>query len=215
MENLRPLSLPSSLRASTKGQPIRVEMRDKVVFKAYYCELSKQAYDKYKREIDAFNFFDAQNASFVPRLLANGVQNDVCWLATSFSGQTLVEWCSDASTAAMREMADQLIEIDAWLFKHRVNYLEASPKDILVDDNGRAFIIDFEYTFLGERFEQLLIERIDHDRLKLLGTDCLDTVRKEIVARKIRSFKFLKRKVVNAVLLRLGYTRVQRTIRVK
>ncbi|MCE2510424.1 MAG: hypothetical protein J4G10_05540 [Alphaproteobacteria bacterium] len=206
------IALPEALFEPEAGLHIRLEMRDRIVFKAYYPRYAAKAREKFEREIEAFRFFTARRAPFVPELLESGITNEICGLALRNGGVTLANWLEKAPHSAFDGILDQLLRIDAWLYRHRVNYLQASPKDVLVDDAGTARIIDFEYTFLNEPFEQILVERMDHDRLESLPPDLAETVRARVHARKTESRHFFYRVLRNGVMRRLGQSRVQKNV---
>jgi hypothetical protein len=207
------LELPATLFDAPESDYIKISVQPLVVFKAYYPSVSVQATFKFNREIEAFGFFARMNADFIPSLIDSGETNSVCWIAMPHAGVTLASWLESATETTLAPVIDQLLQIDAWLYKNDVNFLEASPKDILIDDHGKVRIIDFEYTFLNEPFEQILLERIDHDRLVDLPLKSADMARDVVQARKNQSVAYYRRKIRSAILLRCGRSRVQKSIR--
>lgn len=207
------LDIPHALLDPPANDHIQVAVQDSVVFKAYYPIASHKAQDKFDRELSAFEFFTQNNAFFVPQLFESGRMPNVCWLAMSHAGITLSKWLETAPTTALEPIFDQLLQIDAWLYQNNVNYLEGSPKDMLVDKDGKVRLIDFEYTFLDEPFEQILLERVNHDRLSAVPAERASLVRNIVRARKHQSRAFLRRKIRSAILRRCGLNRVQKSIR--
>ena len=206
------MTLPETLLTPEPGQHIRLAVQKEVVFKAYYPERLEKAREKFDREVEAFHFFTLRQVPFVPEFLKSAIDGNICWLAMRNGGTTLADWFEKTPVSAWDPAFDQLLRIDTWLYRNRVNYLQSSPKDMLIDDAGTVRIIDFEYTFLGEPFEQFLIERLDHDRLRALAPDRANAIREQAHARKKESHRFFYRTLRNGVLRRLGKSRVQKSV---
>lgn len=206
--------LPEKLLYPAEKSEIALEFVGDVVYKVYYLDDYKNAAEKFGRELKAFEFFDKSNVAFVPTLLGHGSEEGMFWLATKNAGKTLTEFLADqVSNSDLEKIFSQINEIDKWLYLNRVNYLESSPNDILVDETGNIRIIDFEYTFLHERFEQLLIERLKHDRIRKLSQEKQEKVIRFSKKFKKDSYHFLLRKCINSLVLRIGSSRVQKSIR--
>ncbi|MBI08033.1 MAG: hypothetical protein CMM55_00800 [Rhodospirillaceae bacterium] len=213
-KNVQNLELPPlSLFNFPINDHINILVSGRTVYKAYQLNTNKVGRDKFNREVQAYSFFKQTNATFVPTLLGSGQYNDHGWLAIKHGGQTLVDWLKQENLKTFSSILHQLIHIDEWLYRHKVNYLESSPKDLLIDKNGKVRLIDFEYTFLQENFEQILLERVVHERLSSLPDKTIEIIQHTISREKKKCHLFVWRKIRNATLLRCNRSRVQKSIR--
>ena len=188
--------------------PIEIEFRKDRVRKIYHKvgarpEIQKE---KFLREVKAYQLFSTLQVQFVPRLL--DFHDEELWIETSWAGRTLVDWLEHSPSNKLDQVISQLIDIDAFLSLKRINYLESSPRDVLVNEKGHVSIIDFEYTFLNERFQQVLLEKMFHERMHLVE----NVVQREAFLAMIRMrlkecHCYLSRKIMNSILGRLGLLR--------
>lgn len=186
--------------------PITVEIRDEIVRKTFQASVLSRAVAeaKFQREVKAYHRLESLRVDFVPRLLAEdegALQIDIERVP---AGRTVVQWLESAPHNSFDPVISQIISIDKFLYVNRINYLGASPKDILIDDDYRVFILDFEETYLDERFEEVLCERMFHDRLNLVKNQERCTFFLAALAGRRNEFHdFTRRKVMGAIVKRL------------
>lgn len=153
---------------SAPALPIVVEVRGARVRKTYRADLMgrARAEAKFRRECAAYRRFAELGADFVPPLLAWDEAG--LWLETGrvAGGRTLIDWLEAPPHNGLDPVITQLVRIDKFLYVNRIDYLGGSPKDVLVDEDYRVFIVDFEDTFLDERFEDSLYDRMFHARMR-------------------------------------------------
>lgn len=165
----------------------------------------------FSRELAAYRCFNELEVSFVPRLLEwNG---DELWLETEriVGATTFGDWMSCAPSNSFEPVIAQLIVIDKFLYEHRVNYLNSSPAILLVDEQFRLYITDFTQTFLDQRFQDILCERmIDSLSEQLPAARVDNVVRAMLVVRSSEFHRFRFRKVQNGILRSLRLFRPKR-----
>ena len=166
---------------------------------------------KFHREVAAFQRFDALDVEFVPKLLdvdRAGLSLETDWVA---AGRTLIDWLESAPSNSLDPVISQLIRVDRFLYENRINYLESSPENVLVSDDYHVYLVDFEYTFLDERFQQILYDQMFHARLtKVKNSQTRDVFLASLTARRNDFHAFLDRKIINGVLARVRLLRANR-----
>lgn len=213
---------PTNLRLATDRVPVRrkpehilVESLGDRVRKTYREGIVRPgvAAEKFLRELAAYRRFAELGATFVPALLA--CDEDALWLEIErvADGRTLADWVETAASNSLEPVIIQLITIDKFLCESRINYLQATPKDIMVGERYKLYLIDFEYTYLDERFQQILYERMfDARMMNVKNTRSRDIFLAALAARRMEFYRFLPRKVHNGVLGRLGVLRANRLV---
>ena len=163
---------------------------------------------KFRRESAAYRRFAELGVDFAPRLL--GCDEHDLWLETELVAErrTLLGWLETAPSNSFDPVVSQIIGIDKFLYEHRINYLGCSPKDILVSSDFGIHLVDFENTFLDERFQEILYERMFHIRMTQVNNERARDVFFALLANRRDDFhRFLSRKIRNGVLARLGVMR--------
>lgn len=195
--------------------PIVVEMRGGRVRKTYRTDVRPRAVAeaKFRRECATYERFARLGADFVPRLLAR--DEAALWLETEHvaGGRTLIDWLEVVPHNSLDPVITQLIRIDKFLYVNRIDYLGCSPKDVLVDDDYRVFIVDFEDTYLDERFEDSLYERMFHPRLRLVADERNRELFLAMLAGRRNEFHRLTRRKIASGLV--GRLRLDRRSRLK
>lgn len=201
--------------SSDGSLPIEIEMRGERVRKTYRDVNAGPgvAAEKFHRELAAYHHFERLRVPFVPGLL--DFDERALWLEIERvdGDRTLAEWVESAPVNGYEPVIVQLITADRFFYDNNINYLQATATDILVGNHYRLYFIDFEYTFLNERFQQILYERLFEPRMmNLVNTLSRDAFLATLAARKKEFHKFVPRKVHNAILGRLGLLRANRLV---
>ena len=146
--------------------------------------------------------------NFTPRLLS---YDDVtCSLEIEkINGRDLCAILEEGGDIASLEIIGQLVEIDRYLYDHKINYMNSSPKDVIYDiDQNKVYIIDFEYTFLNEYFQQILFEQMLHTRMmKVTNVHARDLFLAALSSRKSDFRRYYYRKIKNSALSAIGLRR--------
>ena len=126
-----------------------------------------------------------------------------------FKGKDLCAILEDGGSAAIEEIISQLVKIDRYLYDNRINYMNSSPKDVIYSDSeNKVYIIDFEYTFLNEYFQQILFDQMFHTRMmKVQNIDVRDRFLKALKSRKGEFRSYYYRKAKNFALSAIGLRR--------
>jgi hypothetical protein len=133
---------------------------------------------KYFRELYAYEYFNSKKVDFVPHLLSYN-KLEYSLTIENIQGNTLQELI-DGGNFNEQEIIDGLIVVDKYLYLNKINYMNSSVTDILVSSNeNRIYIVDFEYTYLNEYYQQILY-------------DCLFGSRMMRIKNKINRDRFLK-----------------------
>ena len=83
----------------------------------------------------------------------------------------------------------------------------------MVSDDYRLHLIDFEYTWLDERFEDILFEAMAHTRLEQVeNTRNRDLFLATLASRQREVQDFVRRKITNGAIIRLGFGRRRRLV---
>lgn len=200
-------------RPGAPAPDITVEIKGKRVRKIFHVRTGDagSAKAKFARELAAYRRLGALGADFVPGLL--DWDEEGLWLETDLvaGGRTMLDWLEAAPSNSFEPVVAQLIMIDRFFYENRINYMDTSPKDILVADDFRLYVVDFESTFLDEDFQQVLYDRIFHPRLIYVRDDRTRDAFLAFLANRRDDFhRFLPRKIRNGVLARLGLLRKTR-----
>jgi hypothetical protein len=112
---------------------------------------------KYLREKEAYNYFNSKQVRFVPKLIksSKGVLN-----IEFIDGQTLFDHLSMNLDADWGVIIDQIIEIDKFLYKNKINALGLHLKDFMIKKSGEVFLYDFEYTILNSEYKNLIYDQL-------------------------------------------------------
>jgi len=189
---------------------IQIEIYEERVKKKYLPDPSRPGLqeEKFYREINAYKFFNNRNIKFVPKLLSYDESFHILNIQ-KVDGNDICSTLDDCTNDDMQNIISQLTLIDTFLFKNKINYMYSSPADIIYDKvRNKLFIIDFEYTFLNEYFQQILYKNMFHSRMNRVK----NTVSRDLFLKKIRTQrkKFIYynyRRVKNFLLNRLGLIR--------
>ena len=157
--------------------PIQVDFLEDVVVKTYLSNPLLPAInrEKFQREIIAYKRLKLLNAEFVPDLLSYDKAKYSLTIERIMGGD-LCNILEKDENIDFDSIISQLIKIDDFLFKNQINYLNSSPKDVVYDsEDNKIYIIDFEYTFVNEPFQQILFDRMFHARMMRV----INTVRRD------------------------------------
>ena len=181
-----------------------------------YCKSrlpDELATENFRRELAAYQWFTEQNACFVPRLLE---YNDIeLWFETEpiANAVTFLDWLKSAPSNSFDPVISQLIAIDKYLYEHRINYLQSSPADVLIDRDFHVYIVDFKYTFLNQGFKDILFERMFHSSSIQASIDGTSSVVLATLATRRNEFhRFLLRKTQNHILRYFGLPQHKRIV---
>ncbi|NKB49969.1 MAG: hypothetical protein GKS02_11495 [Alphaproteobacteria bacterium] len=198
------------------GLQIDVEVRGDRVRKTFNRDIPGRAPadEKFEREYAAYCRFSELGTDFVPRLIECNRAGLWLDLERIANGRTLVDWLNDAAHNSFDPVITQLIHIDHYLHKHRINYLAGSPLDVLVAHDYRVYLIDFEYTWLDERFEDIFCESMNHTRLeRVTNTSNRDLFIAMLASRRADIRHYSRRKITNAAVHRLRIGRRRKLVR--
>jgi len=154
------------VRKKTRS-PIQVDFLEDVVVKTYLPDALLPAInrDKFQREINAYKSLKLLNAEFVPDLLSYD-KTKYSLTIERIMGGDLCSILEKDENIDFEAIISQLVKIDDFLFKNQINYLNSSPKDVVYDnEENKIYIIDFEYTFVNEPFQQILFDCMFHARM--------------------------------------------------
>ena len=196
--------------------PIEIEVRGDHVRKSFSRDLltAHRAEAKFARECAAYRRFNARGTAFVPQLRDHDAQ--ALWLDIEFvaGGRTLIDWLEDAPHNSFEPVITQLLYIDRYLYRNRINYLGGSPKDVLVAEDYSLHLIDFEYTWLDERFEDIICESMVHTRLaRVSNVRNRDLFVATLASRQRETQSFARRKWTYAIAHRLRLGRRRRLVK--
>lgn len=199
--------------ASPEGA-IQVDISDKKVEKTYILDSTRPGFQegKFWREVNAYQHFDRYSVGFAPRLLS--YDDAACSLEIEkIEGRDLCAILEDGGDIATEEIIRQLVEIDRYLYNNRINYMNSSPKDVIYNNSeNKVYIIDFEYTFLNEYFQQILFDQMFHTRMmKIKNVDSRDRFIAALMRRKGEFKLYYYRKVKNSALSAIGLQRSKNT----
>lgn len=166
-------------------------------------EEKKHITDNFNRELTAYKKFAQLNVDFVPKLLQYDSELLILEIE-KVNGLDLVdlfkqnekEVCANINNDMI---IDQLISIDAFLYNNKINVLQLSPKDIILDyKQNKIFLIDFEYTIINSSYKQVLCDRMFHDRLlNLDGNELKDLFCESLKKRRTDFTLYHYRKMKN------------------
>jgi len=188
---------------------ISIEHLPEGVLKRYHADLAPKglAEEKFRREVAAYSWFAENDIAYVPKLISHDVEQLL--MLVEHAGVPLNHWIADGNQHLWPDVIRQLSSIDQDLYRRRVNYLFSSPADVLVDEDGRVRIIDFEYTEAGCGYEHLLMTAMDNQRLfecdEVAAESFLILVRKAIPT----SYRYWWRRLRYSVYGRMGLLREQ------
>lgn len=169
------------------------------------------ATEYFQRELAAYQWFAVENVGFVPRLLEYN-ENEL-WFETETIAEaiTFLDWLKSAPSNSLEPVISQLIAIDKYLYEHHINYLQSSPADVLIDRDFHVYLIDFKHTFLNQRFEDILFERMFHFESAQARTDATARVVLATLATRRNEFhRFLFRKTQNHTFRYFGLFQLKR-----
>ncbi len=171
-------------------------------------EEKRQIKDIYHRELNAYQKFAELNADFVPELLEHDDERLILTIER-INGLNLVSLLDQDYNEAchkidMELIIDQLIEIDSFLYDHRINVLQTSPKDIIYDPHKKkVFITDFEFTLINSSYKQILYDRLFQNKLKRINhVQLRDMFWSELKKRKKEFKLYYYRKIKNYTIKR-------------
>ena len=147
--------------------PIQVDFLEDVVIKTYLPSAILPAInrEKFQREIIAYKSLKLLNAEFVPDLLSYD-KTKYSLTIERIMGGDLCNILEKDENIDFDSIISQLVKLDDFLFKNKINYLNSSPKDVVYDnEENKIYILDFEYTFVNEPFQQILFDCMFHARM--------------------------------------------------
>jgi tRNA A-37 threonylcarbamoyl transferase component Bud32 len=192
-----------------KNREIQVIINDKEIFKKYNCEEFSFKYNRTKffRELRAYKYFNNLEVDFVPRLI--GYNQSLCSLTIENVGGNTLRNIIEEGVPNSQEIVSNIIKVDRFLYSRKINYMHSSIDDILVHNDGKKiYIIDFEYTYLNEYFQQILYDCMFGSRMmrvkNRLSRDKFINILHE---RKNEFQSYYYRKGKNIMLSKLGMLR--------
>ena len=199
-----------SLKITSPPGAIQVDISDDKVRKTYIIDSTKPGFqeEKFRREVTVYQYFKRCAIGFAPRLLT--YDDASCSLEIEkIKGRDLCSILEDGGHIAIDEIIGQLVEIDRYLYDHRINYMNSSPKDVIYDINqNKVYIIDFEYTFLNEYFQQILFDQMFHTRMmKVKNAKSRNEFLAALRSRKGDFRRYYYRKIRNSTLSAIGLRR--------
>ena len=81
------------------------------------------AKEKFSREWAAYKRLNGLGTDFVPRLLDANPKELWLEIERVASGRTLIDWLNEAPHNSFEPVVTQLLRIDSYLYKNRINYL--------------------------------------------------------------------------------------------
>jgi len=194
------------------GSFVTIQSLKDTVIKTYlttclYPEVQK---DKFWREVNAYNRLEDLDADFIPRLLSYD-KTKYSLTIERIMGGDLCNILEKNENIDFDSIISQLVKIDDFLFKNKINYLNSSPKDVLYDnEENKIYIIDFEYTFVNEPFQQILFDCMFHARMmRVTNTVQRDHFLYLLQKRRSDFTRYYYRKIknrMNSYLAALSYT---------
>ena len=200
-----------------ENREIQISICNKEVMKRYNCENSFYKYSKIKflRELRAYKFFNSLKVDFVPKLI--GYDTSLCYLIIeNIRGNTLRDVIEEGDFNAY-EIISNIIGVDRSLYRKKINYMHSSADDILVTkDRKRIYIIDFEYTFINEYFQQILYDCLFGSRMMRIKNQIGRDKFIEILKKRKHEFEsYYFRKAKNILISSLGVMRRKERVEMK
>ena len=112
------------LKITSPEGAIQVDISDEKVRKTYIPDSKSPGSqeEKFRREVDVYQYFERHAVNFTPRLLS--YDNAACSLEIEkIKGKDLCSILEDGGDIATIEIIGQLVEIDRYLYDHRINYM--------------------------------------------------------------------------------------------
>ena len=190
--------------------PITIEVYSDSIIKRYNIQSgdSDVQREKFKRELSAYKRFDELKVDFVPELISYN-EESLSLTIERIDGPNLSELLETCSEYDLVSIIDQIIEIDSFLYKNRINSLHISPTDFIYHkDKNRLYIIDFEYTYLNRYFQQILLDQMFRPRIQRIeNARCRDKFLNLVIKRKKDVILYKPRKVFYYLSALLGLQR--------
>jgi tRNA A-37 threonylcarbamoyl transferase component Bud32 len=188
---------------------IKIVLRDNEVIKRYILKDSNHDNVKrrFRRELKAYSYFNSINIDFVPHLISYD-ESSFTLILEKVKGDTLLDMIEKGDISE-HVIISGLVKIDRYLYRNRINYLHSSIKDIFYDRKKKSVcIIDFEYTYLNEYFQQILYDCMFGSRMMRIknhaGRDKFLGILRE---RKNEFQSYYYRKAKNILLSKVGMLR--------
>ena len=190
--------------------PISIEIYSDYILKRYNVQSGDFVIqgEKFQRELSAYKKFSELKVDFVPELVSFD-EKLLSLTIERIGGPTLCELLESCSEYDLDSIIEQIIDIDSFLSKNRINCLYISPADFIYQKvKKRLYIIDFEYTYVNRYFQQILLDQMFHPRIqRVKNTQCRDKFLNLLTKKKKDIFRYRSRKVLYYLSLALGFQR--------
>jgi len=144
---------------------------------------------KFWREVKAFQRMEQAKVDFVPKLISFD-DSTLTLHMEKIVGLTLTAFLENEGIQAYDSIVEQLVHIDGYLYDNKINYMYASPMDVIIQNKtGKLFIIDFEYTVLDEPYIQILCTRMFHERIERVRNEKNREIFKTLLYKRRHQFR--------------------------
>jgi len=99
---------------------------------------------RFMSEVAAYQRFNELNCPFVPQLIDFSIKDR--WLSIArIRGDNLLVLClSQKLSLPIKSILAQIDQMNAWLRKFEFGDIENNLKDMILDESGRLYLVDFE-----------------------------------------------------------------------
>ena len=140
-----------------------IEFQDKIVVKTFmerHKEGFKSPDEIFDSELRAYQYFNRIDWKWAPRLTGYDPAERRLSLKR-INGMSLAKAISEEWGFNIRFVIDQLIELDRSLWKNRINCLNMTVQDIMVEEEtSRVYMVDYEDTYLHSRYKKILYHQM-------------------------------------------------------
>jgi predicted Ser/Thr protein kinase len=139
---------------------IRIRFQETSIVKSFrepvHSDRPDRRDERFSNELDAYRCFKFMNWPYAPSLLDYDEQER--WIEIErIVGMSVHEHLMEDLPFNVSDTVNQILTIHQSLIEHRINAHGATPKDILLDTQGRTWLIDFEETTLNHRVPNHLL----------------------------------------------------------
>lgn len=188
----------------SQGYSPLVEFHADKIVKKYVPDRRQPGFQerKFWREARAYMRFEQLGSDFVPKLFELKPE-EFLLIIERIQGPNLCELVKETSEIHWQTIINRLIEIDDFLFRNRINYLFGSPADVLVSRiTGEVYLIDFEYTFLDETFNNNLLGYMRHPRIKRIDKKVNRDLFLEAIDKNLPRVSAYRRRLIGRLVMR-------------